>query len=127
VKYHVRFGARTVEVEAAGGRVSVEGEPFEAHMASVPGIPLHHLLLAGESWTIAAQLLSGPGEIGGSRWALGVAGERIEVEVVDDRTRQIQSLVRRAGVRGGERRCRGLWCGWSERGRAVSAGAGLSS
>jgi pyruvate carboxylase subunit B len=102
VKYHVRIGARTVEVEVAGGRVSVEGESFEAHLASVAGTPLHHLLLGGESWTIAAQLLSGPGEVGGSRWALGAVGERIEVEVVDDRMRQIQSLMgRRGGAPGG--------------------------
>jgi biotin carboxyl carrier protein len=102
VKYHVRLGSRTVEVEVDGGLVSVDGEPFEAHVASVPGTPLHHLLLAGESWTIAAQPLAGPGEAGGSRWALGAVGERIEVEVVDDRTRQIQSLTsRRAGGPGG--------------------------
>jgi len=102
VKYHVRFGARTVEVEVDGGLVSVDGEPFEAHVASVPGTPLHHLLLAGESWTIAAQPMAGPGEVGGSRWALGAVGERVEVEVVDDRTRQIQSLTgRQAGGPGG--------------------------
>ena len=102
MRYHVRLGSRTVEVEVAGGRVSIEGESFEAHLASVPGTPLHHLLLAGESWTIAAQLLSGQGEVGAARWALGAVGERIEVEVVDDRTRQIQSLMgRRAGAPGG--------------------------
>ncbi len=102
MKYHVRFGARTVEVEVDGGLVRVDGEPFEAHMASVPGTPLHHLLLAGESWTIAAQPLAGPGEAGGSRWALGAVGERIEVEVVDDRTRHLQSLTGpRAGDPGG--------------------------
>lgn len=102
MKYHVRFGARTVEVEVDGGRVSVDGVPFEAHVVSVPGTPLHHLLLAGESWTIAAQPLAGVGEGGGARWALGAVGERIEVEVVDDRTRQLQSLTgRRAGGPGG--------------------------
>ena len=35
---------------------------------------------------------------GGTRWALGAGGERIEVEAVDERTRQIQALTgRRAG------------------------------
>lgn len=102
MRYHVRVGARTIQVDVDGGRVSVDGESLEAHVATVPGTPLYHLLLGGESWTVAAQALEGVGEAGGSRWALGVAGERIEVEAVDDRTRQIQSLTgRRAGRAGG--------------------------
>src|SRR2546427_5436396 len=38
-----------------------------------------HLLLGKDSWTVACQQLD-PG-----RWALGAAGERVEVEVQDDR------------------------------------------
>jgi len=90
VKYFVRLFARTVEVEVTGGQVSVDGVPLEAHLAAVPGTPLYHLLLGGESWTVAAQPLPGVG-----RWALGAIGERIEVEVVDERTRQIQELTAR--------------------------------
>lgn len=103
MKYHVRVGPRTIVVEVEGARVSVDGEPLEAHLATVPGTPLYHLLLAGESWTVAAQPLEGPGEIGGPRWALGAVGERIEVEAVDDRTHQIQSLTgrRTTGTGGG--------------------------
>ena len=33
------------------------------------------------------------GEGGGARWALGVVGERVEVDVIDERTRQIQALT----------------------------------
>jgi pyruvate carboxylase subunit B len=76
----------------AGGRVVVDGEPVDAHIAAVPGTPLFHLLLGGASWTIAAQPLGGPA---GSRWALGAAGLRYEVTVVDERTRRIQSLTAR--------------------------------
>jgi biotin carboxyl carrier protein len=90
VKYYVRIGARTLEVEVEGGRVRLDGVELEAHLAAVPGTPLYHLLLGGTSWTVAAQPLEGIG-----RWALGVAGERIEVEVVDERTRQIQTLTAR--------------------------------
>jgi len=93
VKYHIRLGSRTWEVEVDGARVIVDGMAQEAHIAHVPNTPLHHLLLGGESWTVAAQPLEGPGEGGGSRWALGVVGERVEVEAVDDRTRQIQALT----------------------------------
>ncbi len=88
MKYFVRIGAQTVEVEVEGARVVVGGEELEVHLAVIPGTPLYHLLLGGGSWTVAAQPLDGVG-----RWALGVVGERVEVEVTDERTRQIQALT----------------------------------
>ncbi len=92
MKYFVSLRGRTYEVDVGGGRVTVDGEPFEAHLAAVPGTPLYHLLLAGQSWTVAAQSLDGVAPL---RWALGAVGERFEVEAVDDRTRQIQALTGR--------------------------------
>src|SRR5206468_10893087 len=79
----------SIEVQVEGTRVLVGGEALEAHLVAVPGTPLYHLLLGGQSWTVAAQPLEG----GVGRWALGVVGERVEVEVVDERTRQIQALT----------------------------------
>lgn len=93
MKYFVTLRARTYEIEVGGGQVTVDGEPFEAHLAAVPGTPLYHLLLAGNSWTVAAQSLDGTAPL---RWALGAVGERFEVDAVDDRTRQIQALTGRA-------------------------------
>jgi len=90
VKYFVTIGAQTIEVEVEGARVLVGGETFETHLAAVPGTPLYHLLLGGESWTVAAQPLAGLG-----RWALGIAGERVEVAAVDERTHEIQALTGR--------------------------------
>jgi len=92
MKYFVTLRNRTYEIDVGGGRVTVDGEPFEAHLAAVPGTPLYHLLLAGSSWTVAAQPLEGTAPL---RWALGAVGERFEVEAVDDRTRQIQALTGR--------------------------------
>jgi len=83
VKYSVRIGDRTVDVEVDGTRVTVGGEGFEAQLAPLPGTPLYHLLLADDSWTVAVQPGEGPG-----RWALGVVGERVEVEALDERSRQ---------------------------------------
>ncbi|HMA42636.1 MAG TPA: biotin/lipoyl-containing protein [Gemmatimonadales bacterium] len=98
MKYYVRIGTRAAEVEVDGGRVCIDGAWLEAHLAAIPGTPLYHLLLAGESWTVAAQPLAGRGEGGGARWALGAVGERAEVEAVDERTRAIQALTgRKAG------------------------------
>jgi len=82
VKYFVTIGAQTVEVEVDGERVLVGGEAVDVHLAPLAGTPLYHLLLAGASWTVAAQPLEGDG-----RWAMGVVGERVEVAVQDERTR----------------------------------------
>ena len=104
MKYFVRIGAaaKVMEIDVDGGRVLVNGEPHEAHLAPVPGTPLYHLLLSGQSWTGAVQALSGTGVVGGPRWALGAVGERVEVEAVDERTRGIQALTsRREGRPGG--------------------------
>ena len=130
MKYHVRMGMRMIVVEVDGGHVVVDGEQLEAHLAGVPGTPLSHLLLAGESWTVAAQPLEGFGEMGGPRWALGAVGERIEVEAVDDRARTIQSLTGRRGVASSGGVIRAPMPGLVVRieasvGDRVSAGAGL--
>src|SRR5256885_12708251 len=82
VKYFVKIASQTIEVDVDGDRVLVGGEPVDAHLAPLAGTPLYHLLLAGASWTVAAQPLEGDG-----RWAMGVVGERVEVAVQDERTR----------------------------------------
>ena len=86
MKYFVTIGARTLEVEVDGARVLVGGEPFETQVAAVSGTPLYHLLLGGESWTVAAEALEGAG-----RWVLGIVGERVEVAVQDERSRGIEA------------------------------------
>ena len=93
MKYFVTIGPQTHEVEVEGSRVVVGGETLDAHLAAVPGTPLYHLLLGGASWTVATQPLEGEG-----RWALGVAGERVEVEVQDERSREIQTLTGRGAI-----------------------------
>ncbi len=86
MKYFVTIGAQTVEVEVDGDRVLVGGEAVDVHLAPLVGTPLYHLLLAGASWTVAAQPLEGDG-----RWAMGVVGERVEVAVQDERTRATEA------------------------------------
>lgn len=87
MRYHVTLRSRTYVIDVAGGAVTVDGERLEAHAAAIPGTPLLHLLLGKESWTVACQQLDG------RRWALGAAGERVEVEVQDDRSKQIEVLT----------------------------------
>jgi len=87
MKYHVTIRSRTYVIEVDGGAVTVDGEKLEAHAASIAGTPLLHLLLGKNSWTVACQQLDG------RRWALGAVGERVEVEVQDDRSKQIEALT----------------------------------
>jgi len=94
VKYYVTLRARAHEIDVSGGHVTVDGERLAAQLVAVPGTPLRHLLLAGRSWTVAAQPLEGSGEGQAPlHWALGAVGERFEVAVVDERTRDIQALT----------------------------------
>jgi biotin carboxyl carrier protein len=93
MKYHVTIRSRTYVIDVEGGTVTIDGESHEAHWAPVPGTPLSHLLLGGASWTLAAQPLES------GRWAIGAVGERCEVEVVDDRTQQIEKLTGRGSRR----------------------------
>jgi len=87
VKYFVTIGAQTHEVEVEGTRVVVGGVALETQLAAVLGTPLYHLLLGGESWTVAAEPLEGVG-----RWALGMVGERVEVAVQDEPSRGIEAV-----------------------------------
>jgi len=110
-----------------GGGVVVDGTPFTAHLAAVPGTPLQHLLLAGDSWTVAVQTLEGSVPL---RLALGAVGERLEVEVVDERTRQIQALTGARRDPGGGGTVRAPMPGLVVRvevevGQRVESGAGL--
>ena len=86
MRYFVTLSGRTFEVDVDGAKVTVDGSTLDVHVAEVPGTPLHHLLLAGASWTVAAD----PRETG--EWVIAAVGERFHVEVVDERTRQIRAL-----------------------------------
>src|SRR2546430_15573805 len=87
VKYWVSIGGQTIEVDVDGNRVTIGGVRLDTDLAPVSGTPLYHLLLGGESWSVAAEPLEGVG-----RWALGMVGERVEVAVQDERTRGIEAV-----------------------------------
>ena len=89
MKYHVTLRGHTYVVDVRGGAVTVDGERMETHWAVIPGTPLIHLLLGKHSWTVACQRLDNAGR----RWAMGAAGERLEVDVQDDRSKQVEELT----------------------------------
>ncbi len=87
MKYAVTIAERTVEVEIDGVNVLVNGVPHHAELRSVAGTPVMNLLLDGQSWIIPME------STGRGTWAVQRRGDRFEVEVVDERTRYIRSLV----------------------------------
>lgn len=87
MRYVVLVDGRSVEVEVDGERVTVAGQTYHATLGAIPGTPLRQLLLDGRPLTFSVEAL------GRGRWALTPAGERWEVEVLDERTRHIRGLT----------------------------------
>jgi pyruvate carboxylase subunit B len=87
VRYFVTVLDREFEVEVDGDRVAVGGRSVPASLGAVPGTPVRELRLDGHSEAIAL-------EAGGAgHWALVRRGERIELEVLDERARHIRRLT----------------------------------
>ena len=88
MKYFVTTGGKEFVVEVDGERVTVDGTPIAAaHLNGLAGTPIRHLLEDGASHAVAVE------SAGRGLWAVGYRGERLEVEVVDERTRHIRSLT----------------------------------
>jgi pyruvate carboxylase subunit B len=87
MKYIVTVAGHDIEVEVDGDRVTVGGRPHTATLSAAPGTPVRQLLLDGRAGSLAVE------SAGSGRWALTRAGERWEVEVVDERTRHIRGLT----------------------------------
>lgn len=88
MKYVVTLSGTTHEITIDGDQVTVDGAPARAHLDMVHGTPVCHLVLDGRSHTFAVSAGAG-----GGRWTLLDHGEAVEVEVLDERTRHIRSLV----------------------------------
>jgi pyruvate carboxylase subunit B len=83
----VLVNGQAIEVEVDGERVTIGGRTHSATFGAIPGTPLRQLLLDGRPLTLSVEPL------GRGRWALTPAGERWEVEVLDERTQHIRSLT----------------------------------
>jgi biotin carboxyl carrier protein len=87
VRYVVLVDGQSVEVDVDGERVIIAGQTYSASLGAIPGTPLRQLLLDGRPLTLSVEAL------GRGRWVLTPAGERWEIEVLDERTRHIRSLT----------------------------------
>lgn len=124
MKYHVAIAGRSYEVTVDGEQVLVDGREVRAVVLQVPGTPIRHLVLEtrSESFAVVPE--------GSGRWTFLDLGEAVEVEVVDERTRHIRSMV---GSGAGSARSGAVKAPMPglvvrvlvEPGQQVSAGAGL--
>jgi pyruvate carboxylase subunit B len=124
VRYIVTVAGREVEVDVDGDRVTVGGRTMPATLGPVPGTPLRQLSVDGRPETLVMQAA------GRGQWAIGLRGERWEVEVMDERTRHIRSLTGGADRQRGAGALRAPMPGLVVRvlvepGQAVSRGAGV--
>jgi pyruvate carboxylase subunit B len=124
VKYIVTVDGQEVVVEVDGGVVRVGDRIVEAHLSPVPGTPLRHLLLDGESLTLAMSRQ----ETG--RWDVQLHGSHYGAEVLDERTRHIRSLTGDGSVPRGPSHLKAPMPGLVARilvapGQAVTHGQGL--
>jgi biotin carboxyl carrier protein len=87
VRYAVTIVGQTVEVDVDGEHFTIGGRRFSASLEVIQGTPLRQLLVDGRPETLVVE------SIGRGRWGLQVAGERWDVEVLDERTRHIRSLT----------------------------------
>ena len=97
MRYYVTVEGRTFEVDLSGAVPEVDGEAVESELTRLPGTPTRHLLADGRSFPFVARR----GE--GGRWDFHLGGERLEVHVVDERTRAIREMTGQAGEDDGPR------------------------
>lgn len=125
MRYYVAVGTHTFEVELRDNNVIVDGETVSAELLHVPGTLLRKLALNGASHRLIAKA----GDTRGS-WNLQLDGERVSLEVVDERTRTIRAMTARAAGPQGPKPVRAPMPGMVVRvevepGQQVKAGQGV--
>jgi biotin carboxyl carrier protein len=124
MKYVVMLDGQEIDVDIDGECVTIAGETHHATWGWIPGTPLRQLLLDGRPSTLAVE------QLGRGRWALTQAGDRAELEVLDERTQHIRSLTGAADQRRSAEVLKAPMPGLVVRlhvqpGDAVTTGAGL--
>lgn len=115
----------THEVDLTGDQPRVDGAPVRAELARVPGTAVRHLLVDDRSHTLVAARGAER-----HRWDIHLDGHRLEVDVVDERTRAIRAMTGAGGVARGPQPVRAPMPGLVVRlevelGQRVEAGQGV--
>lgn len=92
MRYFVRVGERSFQVDLDPSGVRVDDAPVSATLAHVEGTRLTSLVLDGASFRILAEPAADP-----SAWHLHMRGRRYVVEAVDERTQAIREMTGGSG------------------------------
>lgn len=87
MKYRVTVGETVFQVEVDGTVVTVDGVRHSAELREVDSTLLKLLVLDHATWVLPMEPAGGP------VWEVSDGGERFTVEVLDERTAHIRSLV----------------------------------
>jgi len=125
MRYFVTVAGRTHEVHLENGSIRVDGAVVDAELVDVPGTPLRHLRVDGQSWPLVAREGADRGE-----WEIYLGGARLTASVVDERTKAIREMTGRADGPRGPRPLRAPMPGLVARvevtpGQAVRRGDGI--
>lgn len=93
--YRVTVGDRELAIDLSGGRIVVDGTEIAADLETLGSGPVHSLTLDGRAVRVDAS------RIADGRWLLGLDGEQLEVEAIDERTAVVRELAGAAGGRSG--------------------------
>lgn len=96
MKYFVRIGATEHEVVIDGETVTLDGRTLRAHVEDVAGTPVTVVTVGSE----VHRVISRRGEQKG-QYDLSVAGYRVAVEALDERTRTIRLMSGASGKAAG--------------------------
>ena len=94
MKYFVSITGRTHEVVIDQGRVTLDGEPLDAALMPSEGGAVRVLRLGDARHRLVPSLA------GRHDWSIQVGGERIQTEVVTERTQAIRELGAAVGATG---------------------------
>ena len=87
MRYQVRIGERTFEVDLGENGVRIDGEPVEASLTHADATPVRGLKVDAETYRLVAD--RGPR----GSWKLHLRGRTLEVDVVDERTKAIRDMT----------------------------------
>ncbi len=92
MKYWVEVAGRRIETSIKADTIELDGRAHTARMGAVGTSPLRIMVLDGRSYEVVAV----PGAERGT-WRLSLRGERLDVDVVDERQHAIRNLLGRSG------------------------------
>jgi biotin carboxyl carrier protein len=87
MKYYVKVGENTLEVDVDGETVTLDGKTVRARVESLAGTPLHLLSVGTEVYRVSSRRMEQKGQ-----YDLSIHGYRLIVEALDERARTIRDL-----------------------------------